>query len=516
MRETIFVPDSTWTLRRQRRGPLLWILLVANVAMGLLLAYQLGAFAAITRRSAGGAVTNLYTGKPIANAAVVFGSQSQRTTQLGQYGWPDPRSGDQLLVSAEGYSVATVNVSKRSSWSVALRPTTLHGRITDSTSGQALQRAAVAVGDEIAFTDRNGEYRLEGVGENPQLVVKAPGYLSKQITVQRSDNQDVALQPFQAKGVYVTSYVAAHEDLMASIFALLDRTELNTIVVDMKNDEGAVAYDSKVPLVQEAGAEQSDPVDLNKLIATARQHGVYTIARIVVFHDPVLAKARPDWTAKSKRTGSAWLDSSGQAWMDPFREEVWRYNIAIAREVAEHGFDEVQFDYVRFPSDGNLSDLQYSVQPDVDRREGAIEGFLATARSSLAALPTYVSADLFGLTLWAEDDMGIGQKIQGVARWMDYVSPMMYPSHFSSGVMGFEVPAEHPYEILAQGGKQAINDLAGKTARYRPWLQDFTLTTPYDAKRVRQQIDAAEANGSSGWMLWNVQNKYTEAALQPN
>ena len=297
---------------------------------------------------------------------------------------------------------------------------------------------------------------------------------------------------------------------------MLDTTELNAVVVDIKKDtDGFVLYDSKLPDVQAVGAINPVIPNLAALLQTLHDHKIYAIARLPLFWDEKLANARPEWGIQSKSKGGLWSDAYGHHWTNPRRPEVWAYNIAIAKEVAQRGFDEIQFDYVRFPSDGDLADADYG-PTDNRTRSQVIGAFLAQAQTELAPTGVFLSADVFGLTPIVKDDLGIGQQFEDVGDQVDYISPMAYPSHYADTFLGFPKPAEHPAEVVGYTLKSAQGRLTGRHAHLRPWLQDFTLQgIPYDATKVRAEIDTSENNGTLGWMLWNYDNTYTTGALKP-
>jgi len=254
-------------------------------------------------------------------------------------------------------------------------------------------------------------------------------------------------------------------------------------------------------------------------MADLRARGVYTIGRIVTFKDNVLAYHRPDLAVIDARTGRPWVDRERLAWVDPFREEVWSYNLAIAREAARKGFDEIQFDYVRFPTDGRLAAARYSRPNTRDTRLPTIAGFLARARRELGALGVFVAADVFGYTAFNENDTDIGQRIEELAPHLDYLSPMVYPSGYHRGIPGYRNPVEHPYEVVFESVR-LIRERSGQSpVRVRPWLQDFRDYAfgrrHFGVAEIRAQVKGAEEAGAAGWMLWNPRNDYTAGALRP-
>lgn len=315
------------------------------------------------------------------------------------------------------------------------------------------------------------------------------------------------------KGLYLTAYSAGNEKKMESIMELLDATELNAVVIDIKDYSGLVLYDSRVPLSRELSLSDNRLGDVRALVDKLHERDIYVIARQTVFQDPVLAERRPQWAIASKR-GGVWRDYKGLSWVDPTRREVWDYNVAIAKEAVRFGFDEINFDYVRFPSDGNMSDVVYTVD---DKEKYEVMGdFFHYLNTELANEPAWISLDFFGLTMEAArgHDLFIGQRLTEAVGEVDYISPMMYPSHYPPGHLGFENPAEHPGEVFEHGMKLGMPAFEGARAEVRPWLQAFNLGAIYDGAMMRAQIDAVERYSRAGWLLWNASNRYSAAGLK--
>ena len=255
------------------------------------------------------------------------------------------------------------------------------------------------------------------------------------------------------------------------------------------------------------------------MLLDLKGRGIYTIARIVVFKDNVLANHRPDLAIIDTRTGKPWIDNEKLAWVDPFREEVWKYNIAIAREAIRKGFDEVQFDYVRFPTDGRLSAARYAKPNTKETRLPAIAGFLERARREIGPTGGFVGADIFGYTAFNENDTDIGQRIEELAPHVDYLCPMVYPSGYHVGIPGTRNPMSNPYRVIHESIRLTRQRAAHTNVRIRPWLQDFR-DYAFDRRyfgvaEVRAQIRGAQQGGATGWMLWNPKNDYTGKALAP-
>ena len=316
------------------------------------------------------------------------------------------------------------------------------------------------------------------------------------------------------KGLYLTIYSAANPTKLNSLLKIADQTEINAFVIDVKDNSGYVLYDSGAPLAKSLGLVKPQIKHIDSLIATLVQHDITPIARIVCFQDSPLAKKRPDLAIKSKKTGGNWLDPKKAMYTNPYSHEVWEYLVEVAEDAAKHGFREIQFDYVRFPS-GNVADTVY---PGANSsKEDAITGFLAFARARLEKLGVWVSADVFGVILQVKNDAGIGQRVEKLAANVDLVCPMIYPSHYSKGNYGFANPNANPYGLISGAVKDMKTRLAGTGARGLPWLQDFTLGSPaYGVAQVKAEIKAVKDQGINEWILWNASNKYTVAALGPN
>ena len=332
--------------------------------------------------------------------------------------------------------------------------------------------------------------------------------------------------PAVIKAVYVTSWSASSRSKMDYIIDLINTTELNAVVIDIKDFSGLVLYDVDVPKVDEYNAKEIRIIRPNTLIKQLHDNGIYVIARQTVFQDPVLALARPDLAVKNSATGGAWKDRKGLSWVDPASQDVWDYNIAIAQDAANRGFDEINFDYIRFPSDGDLSVISYPFfDTSTELKTVAMAEFFKYLNGNLNDVKT--SADLFGLSTVNYDGLGIGQVIEDAYKYFDYVSPMVYPSHYANGFQGYQNPALYPYEVVNYSMETAVarlDTLRNATGNgpvvygeLRPWLQDFDLGADYTADMVRAQIRATnDADPTLGWMLWDPRNDYTLGALDSN
>ena len=326
-------------------------------------------------------------------------------------------------------------------------------------------------------------------------------------------------RPDNVRGLYVNAWSAGSRRRITALAALAQRTEINSFVVDIKDATGFISHPTDVPLAIEIGAIDEIRIpNLRVLLDRLETAGVYPIARIVIVKDPLIAAARPD-LAVQDTAGGPWSDDKGIVWLNPYNREVWDYHVAIAREVAEIGFPEIQWDYVRFP-DAPRSAMNRAHFPGGDGRErrDAIREFLAYSRDALSDLDVQVTADVFGVTTSFTRDVGIGQVWESFIDVVDVALPMVYPSHYWKGSFGFDEPNSHPYEIV----RAALEDAVGRSALIagagatRPWLQDFDLGPPrYDAPEVRAQIQATYDVGIDEWILWNPGSRYTEEALEP-
>ena len=394
---------------------------------------------------------------------------------------------------------------------------TVTGQVLDN-ERRPLAGAAVVVDGREHRTDADGAFALEGPPPGAPLLVRMPGF-AKATVRPVPGPVEVVLRPRVHRAAYLTYFGVGDRTIRNRVLDLAARTELNAVVIDVKGDRGWIVYRTEIPEALAAGAQGPATLrDFDALMADLKARGIYTIARIVTFKDNVLARHRPDWAVIDTRTGTPWIDNEKLAWVDPFREEVWDYNIAIARETVRRGFDEVQFDYVRFPTDGRLGAARYARPNTRQTRLPAVAGFLARARRELGAMGAFVAADVFGYTAFNENDTDIGQRIEELAPHVDYFSPMLYPSGYHRGIPGYRNPVEHPYQVVHESVR-LIRQRAGHAAvRVRPWLQDFRDYAfdrrPFGVAEIRAQIQGALDAGAAGWMLWNPRNEYTAAALR--
>lgn len=324
---------------------------------------------------------------------------------------------------------------------------------------------------------------------------------------------DCAPSTGPVRGVHLTAWVAGSAKDRRAFLDRIAGTMVNAVVVPVKEFDGQV-YIPGVASAAALGTVRLAVPDPKGLVADIKSRGLKAVARVVVFKDNNLARKKPEWAIMDER-GGLWKNQNGVVWVDPYRKEVRDYNLDVAEAAARAGFDEVQFDYIRFPSDGDTRRCRYSRTDHSTATAGAlIDEFLGDARRRLDALGVGMSAAVFGLTTTAHDDMGIGQTLGKMTRRVDAVSPMMYPSHYARGEYGLSDPNREPYKIISWGLRDAKRKLGG-AEKLRPYLQDFSLGFKYGPAQVRAQLRAARRQGVESWILWNPLNRYTWDALKP-
>jgi hypothetical protein len=558
-------------------------------------------------RTLAGHVLDAYSGRPISGARVTAGTSASGSAADGGYDLGVVAPGTMVEAAAPGYAPATVDSSAGATLDISLRPTTLHGRVTDSKTGKPLQGVIVridlagapaapavtatttvtssgalapllgraplsfqvditptatsevaptgAVTDTaptavpsptvppspppvmptpyaddkmiLAVTDADGNYSMDNVPENPLVTFKMPGYKLTKVTVGRTATQDQALDPFVVKAVYMTASAATYDPLYQPIIEAADKTEINAIVLNIQDDNARLVYDTQVKMAVDSGAISKILPNIKNVVAEFHKHNLYVIARMVTFMQPAVAEANPSLSVLSKATGKPWKggELSQQRWLDPTNPAARQYPLALAREAVSLGFDEIQFDYIRFPSDPapgeHWDNMTFSQPVDSQSKPKYIEQFATEAHNMLNTTDAFMSVDIFGYTVWPDQNgqalnAVIGQVFPNLIGHTDYICPMIYPSHFSRGEMGFSDPNAHPYEIIKQAGIYTGERMVGQRAKYRPWLQGFDWThLVYDAHLYRLQIQAADETGAAGWMFWDPSNVYSVGGFLP-
>lgn len=358
--------------------------------------------------------------------------------------------------------------------------------------GSPLSGSVVSVGNQEAVTGIDGTFAIPEAPAGT-ITVARPAWHSTEVVWDGQAEITVSLEPRIVRAVRVSKYVADDPEAFARLLELADNTIVDALVFDTKDESGSVLYESNVAAANEYGAVRPmyDPVEL---LAAAKEHDLYAITRVVSFEDDIWVREDPE----AKLLGS-WVDAR-----DPAN---WEYPLDLAVEACELGFDEIQFDYVRFPAGKTGAAFIAREETDEAIRVGTIQSFLAEARSRLHPLGCALSADIFGIVISAPDDQGIGQRPEELSQVVDAVSPMVYPSHYSNGWLGFADPNDYPAEVTAGALDDGTPRLADGSLM-RPWLQGFWWTNA----QIKESIEQAEARGV-GWMIWNAAGNYSESAI---
>lgn len=325
----------------------------------------------------------------------------------------------------------------------------------------------------------------------------------------------------EVKGIYVTEYSTS--TCIDDLIAIANRTGVNAFVIDVKDDSGNMLFYTKAADKYNPRANKRVQInDINAFMKKLKDNNIYSIARIVSFKDPSYTKTHPDRAIAYKDSGKPFSNADGLIWATGYDRQLWEYNVAVAKEAAQAGFNEIQFDYVRFPAsnNGKLDKKLNYRNTNNESKAKAIQEYLQYAYKELSQEHVYLAADVYGAVGSTNDDMGIGQYWEGISNVVDYICPMMYPSHYGKGVYGLNVPDANPYKTIFKSVEDSIdrNALIPTPAGIRPWIQDFTAGwvkghINYGEKEVRAQIKALEDNGVNEFLLWNAGNKYTEAAI---
>jgi hypothetical protein len=317
----------------------------------------------------------------------------------------------------------------------------------------------------------------------------------------------------EARGIYITAtsmVLPRYADMLKALKA----SGGNLVVFDAKDEGGIVSWKSKVPLAKAIKADAEGPIrDLKAKVDQAHKAGVRVAGRVVCFHDPILARARPDLAAK-RVGGGVWKELGRQSWLDPSLPEAQNYNIDIAREMVAAGVDEIQFDYIRFPAMGDTQNARYAFDMAKVQKHEVITGFLKRAYETLSPLGVVVSVDVYGIMAWAQPiDVRItGQLMEDMARHTDVLCPMLYPSHFNAGFAGVRNPADQPYQFMHKGLALLNKKVAGSGVVIRPWMQAMPYkVSSFTPRYIVEQLKAGRDCKAVGYMMWNAQNRYDTA-----
>ncbi len=327
--------------------------------------------------------------------------------------------------------------------------------------------------------------------------------------------------PEPLKAIYMTSCVAGTPSWRNELKKLIETTELNAVVIDIKDYTGIISFPTNFP--QTNGGKGCVVADMREFINELHDAGIYVIGRISVFQDPSYTKLFPELAVRKKSDGGVWKDHKGLSFIDVGAKPYWDYIVKLSKESYELGFDEINYDYVRYPSDGNIEDTHYTWTLGTTTKPEMLKSFFEYLAEEMSGVGAKLSVDLFGMTTTVSVDMNIGQILENTLPYFDYIAPMVYPSHYPPTWNGFSNPAENPYEVIKismsgalekEEAWRLLNGLATTSpTKMRPWLQDFHLGATYGPDKVRAQIRAVYDVGIDSWMLWSAGNKYTKDAL---
>ena len=386
------------------------------------------------------------------------------------------------------------------------------GILVDSNSSLPIQNAIVSDSVHDVRSDVNGSFFMDS--NETLLHVKAYGYRPYSFNTDTNKTK-IYLRAIKVKALYLTFWGASNNSkTLKKILELIDQTQANAVVVDVKNEYGSTQFWTGFKQANSYGAHLNRTNrNIKKFIKMMKARDIYTIARIVTFKDELQAANNPDYAIKrDDENQTIWRNHDNMAWVDPFDKRSHDYAISIAEEAAKVGYDEINFDYIRFPA---KTGLIYSKKSTQKSRVKAIESFLDEAKTRLRKYGVFISVDTYGNICWAKDDNGIGQTVQSLAAHADYLAPMLYPSGFSKGSFYFDYPSEYPYEVVFRSVKTIQDRIPSN--RVRPWLQYFKDYTKrkkeYKRAEIQAQIKATEDVGTNGWMMWSPSSKYSLKCL---
>ena len=387
-----------------------------------------------------------------------------------------------------------------------------HGIIVDKQTNKPLAHALVSDATHSISSDINGSFTINSQEKNYHI--KAYGYRPFSFTADENKSK-LSLEPIRVKALYLTYWGASNNSgTLKNILKIIQSTQINAVVVDVKNEYGSTSFLTSFKQANSYGAQKTRTNrNIKKFMQTMKKYHIYTIARIVVFKDELQASHNSDYALKKQATGKIWRNADNMAWVDPYDKRSHQYSVRMAEEAAKVGFDEINFDYIRFPAKKGLLFAQKNTQKN---RIKTIGDFIDLAQERLRKYGVFISVNTYGNICWSKDDNGIGQTVTELAKHADYLAPMLYPSGFSSGSFHFKYPADHPYAVIYR----SISNIKGRidTKRVRPWLQYFRDYTRkrrlYKKFEIQEQIRAANDINTSGWMLWSPSSKYHQNYLK--
>ncbi|HZQ10882.1 MAG TPA: putative glycoside hydrolase [Anaerolineae bacterium] len=455
--------------------------------------------------------------KPLPGVRVTAAGQSANTDINGVVTFHNLAQGTPIFVHAGGYAASSVNVGSDAQLTLKLQPTSLQGRVLDSKSNAAIQDAVILLANADGTiaparqTGADGKFALDDLSHVQKMYVKKPGYLLGAFDAQ-GGQQDFTLTPFNVKGIHL--YYGISREQAERVLTQLKNTEMNAVVFDVKESPGYLLWDSQVPLAKQIGAYLEREYTAQDEVATCRAFHLYCIARLTVFKDTLLAQHRPDLALHNARGGLLYENEA--YWTNPAKQLVQDYHIALAKELAAMGFDEIQFDYIRYPGTQNVLAREFG---DANYRVSTIQEFLQRAADELRPTTAFFSGDVFGLTTAIDDEQGIGQVWEKIASAFDYVSPMMYPStwRYATNLWGSNFGIHNcfdayncPYDIIHYGMLKARQRTASQWTLIRPWLQAYGFGLP----QFLAQAKGADDANSAGYLFWNNLGVYPDGLFK--
>ena len=380
-----------------------------------------------------------------------------------------------------------------------------NGQVLDENTLKPIPNVTISDSKHSIKSDNNGDFQIKSAEK--RYFVKAYGYRPYNFS-EDSNKTTILLESINVKALYLTFWGASvNSKTLKKIINIIDKTKVNAIIVDIKNEYGSTSYKTSFKQANSYGADkQRTNRNIQAFIKLMKEKHIYTIARIVTFKDELQASHNPSYAIRDKN-GHIWRNHDKMAWVDPYNKKSHNYAISIAEEAAKVGFDEINFDYIRFPAKRGLQFCKKNTQKN---RIKAIGSFLKSAQNRLRKYGVFISVDTYGNICWSKDDTGIGQTVESLAKYADYLAPMLYPSGFARGSFNVKHPSEHPYIVIYR----SIKNIKGRidTKRIRPWLQHFRDYTykkrHYRKFEITQQIKASNDINTSGWMMWSPSSKY--------
>lgn len=455
--------------------------------------------------------------KPLPGVKVMANGKSFETDEEGVVTLYSLTEGTTIAAQAPGYTPASANAANDAEVTLQLQPTTLHGRVVDSATGKTIGNAVLVIGNAVPpanagatgtarSSDAQGNFTIQDFSAVPKLYIKRPGYKLGSFDLKKGGAQDFSLTPFAVKGIHL--YYGIKRADAERILDQFKGTQMNAVVFDVKEDPGYLLWDSKTPLARQIGAYVKRDYTAQDEVETCRTYKLYCIARVTVFKDVLLAKKRPDLALHNASGGL--LYENNAYWTNPGMTELQDYHIGLAQELAAMGFDEVQFDYIRFPGTRGVLETEFG---DADYRVKTIQGFLERTADALRPTTAFFSGDVFGLTTATDDEQGIGQVWEHVAPAFDYISPMMYPSTWryatdlwgkGFGIKDCSDSYVCPYDIMRYGTLKAQERTKNDWTLVRPWLQAYQM----NLSTMLDQAHGADDGNSAGYLFWNNQGVY--------